>query len=316
MEVKTLDNKKLLDKLYEVINNYIDNCSDTEWDRLLSEYNINNQENYMDEVRNNFIEAIMEFNWDESNKNISKIISRYNKYYNKDIYSSTCSYDDINFKELKDNYEVGDLYFLDNLKGLIPDDSNDKINKLYYDVLEYNEIYANDWTISNLIEMGQNDKYWLDRANNFIKKYNVLESEYNEFYKFYDKYCDLRNTLLNELGIDISIFELDRDKIPEKGFVNYEVITKNEELDDDNDFTVARLMNFCHCVKLHYSEGKATVEYGTKLCYDFWNNLEKEAKWFNKDMTEEEMFNKLSELFANYFGEEELQYSQEKGVEM
>lgn len=311
-----MKNKRLIEKLNDVINKYIDNCNDTEWERLLSEYSINNQENYMGEVRNNLIEAIIESNRDKNNKELNEIIAKYSKYYHKNIELFDEDYEDLNLKILKENYDSGDLCLLEYLKFLIPNDSNDEINKLYCKVLEYNEIFANDWTISDLIEMGKKDNYWLDRANNFIEKYNVLESEYNEFYKFYDKYCDLKNTLLNDLGIDATIFELDVNEIPEKGFVNYEVLINNEELDDINSFTVARLMNICHCVELHYSKGETTIEYGIKISHDYWNASIEKVNWFSKNMTEKEIFNKLSELFANYFGKEELQYSQEKGIEI
>lgn len=80
-----MKNKRLIEKLNDVINKYIDNCNDTEWERLLSEYSINNQENYMGEVRNNLIEAIIESNRDKNNKELNEIIAKYSKYYHKNI---------------------------------------------------------------------------------------------------------------------------------------------------------------------------------------------------------------------------------------
>lgn len=215
------------------------------------------------------------------------------------------NYEELNLKELKKNYDYGDICMLEYLKKFIPDNPNDEINKLFIDVCNYNEIYANGWTINNLFEMGKDDKYWIDRANNFIKKYNISKAEYDEHSAFFDKYKDLLDTLLTNMGINTNILEMDIKKIPEKGFIDGETLTSTKELDEENSFTVARILNFCHCVELHYYKGEATIEYGTKINYDCWKNEIEDADWFDKKMSDEEVCNKLDELFKDYFGEEE-----------
>lgn len=215
------------------------------------------------------------------------------------------NYEELNLKELKKNYDYGDICMLEYLKKFIPDNPNDEMNKLFIDVCNYNEIYANGWTINNLFEMGKDDKYWIDRANNFIKKYNVSKTEYDEYSAFFNKYKDLLDTLLTNMGINTNILEMDIKKIPEKGFIDAETLTSTKELDEENSFTVARILNFCHCVELHYYKGEATIEYGTKINYDCWENEIEDANWFDKKMSDEEVCNKLNELFKDYFGEEE-----------
>ena len=69
--------------------------------------------------------------------------------------------------------------------------------------------------------------------------------------------------------------------------------------------TVARILNNCHCVELHYNEGEPTIEYGIKINYDYWESIVEDAYWFSKKITENELLNKLEELFKDYYGEEE-----------
>ena len=214
-------------------------------------------------------------------------------------------YEEMNLKEIKKNYDYGDLSLLEYLKDFIPKEENDELNKLFNDVLNYNEIYANGWTINTLFEMGKDDEYWKNRAENFIKKYNVKEVEYDEYSAFFDRYKELFHDLLTNMGIDDSILEMDINKIPEKGFIDIDVLTSINDLDEKHSFTVARVMNLCHCVELHYCKGKATVEYGRKIKYDYWESVVDDVDWFNKDMTDDEVIRKLEDLFKDYFGENE-----------
>lgn len=215
------------------------------------------------------------------------------------------SYDNLNLKEVKKNFDYGDRCLLDYLEKFIPEHSNSELKKLYIDVCAYNEIYANGWTINELFKMGKEDEYWTKRAENFIKQYNVKESEYDEYSDFFDKYTKLRDSLLDELGIDTNLLKMDIDKIPEKGFIDKLIINSSDELDEEHSYTVARVLNMCHCVELHYDEGNATIEYGTRLAPDYWESEIEEIEWFNKDMMDDEIIEKLDQLFKEYFGEEE-----------
>jgi len=80
----------------------------------------------------------------------------------------------------------------------------------------------------------------------------------------------------------------------------FEIITNTDELDDEHNFTVARVRNNNHCVELHYDNGKAFVEYGTRLAPDYWKNEREEANWFNKSISEEEIETNLGNLFDRY----------------
>lgn len=214
-------------------------------------------------------------------------------------------YEEISLKEIKKNYDYGDRCLLDYLKQFIPNSPSDELNELYVDVSNYNEIYANGWTLNTLFEMGKEDKYWKDRAENFIKKYNVSKAEYDEYSAFFDKYKQLLDDLLINLGIDNSILEMELDKIPEKGFIDIDVLTSTNDLDEEHSFTVARVMNMCHCVELHYYNGEATIEYGRKLKHDYWESDVDDVEWFNKKMNDDEVIDKLELLFKDYFGENE-----------
>lgn len=85
-----------------------------------------------------------------------------------------------------------------------------------------------------------------------------------------------------------------------KDMAELEVITNLNELDDKHNFTVARVSDDNHCVELHYNEGKPFIEYGTKVKPDYWENETTSAEWFNKNMTEEDLGKKLSNLFDEY----------------
>lgn len=212
---------------------------------------------------------------------------------------------ELDLKELKKNYDYGDRSLLDYLKQFISIDEDDRIHKLYETVCEYNEIYANDWTINKLIEMGKEDKYWIARAHNFINKYNIKENEFDEHTIFFNQYVDLRNELLEELGIDTRVLEMDVKDIPSKWFIENEIITDLKDLDDENSYTVARVMNYCHCVELHYFKGETTLEYANKTDAGCWDIEIKEINWFNKNMSEDFLIEKLESMFKEYFGEEE-----------
>ncbi len=210
---------------------------------------------------------------------------------------------ELDLRELKKNYDYGDLSMLEYLKDFIPEKS--KLNELYIQVLDYNEIFANGLTINEVFEMGKKDEYWTNRVSNFVKKYKVKESEYDNYSDFFDKYTELRDELLDKMGIDLNILEKDLSEITSKGIVEGEIITDIKKLNDNDSFTVARVLNNCHCVELHYDSGIATVEYGDKLEPDYWESEVEESPWFNKKMSEEEILNKLNQLFEEEYGKEE-----------
>ncbi|MBO5183370.1 MAG: hypothetical protein J6B64_03115 [Bacilli bacterium] len=211
---------------------------------------------------------------------------------------------DLNLKEFRKNYDYGDLCMLDYLKRFLSKEMSADLHELYNMVYDYNEIYANGWTIENLLDLGMDDPYWNYRAKNFIKKYNIPKTDYSEYSKYFEKYNELKTRLLDEFGIEDKYldFNVSIDDIPEEGFYEFETITKPQDIQEDYSYTVARVRNFGHCVELHYYNGNATIEYGDKITNDYWENVVDSADWFNKNMTEEEILNKLDELFKEYYG--------------
>lgn len=64
-----------------------------------------------------------------------------------------------------------------------------------------------------------------------------------------------------------------------KDIIESELITNLEDLNDTNSFTVARVKTNLYCVELHYINGIATVELGTRTNEDTWENEIVEADW-------------------------------------
>lgn len=98
-----------------------------------------------------------------------------------------------------------------------------------------------------------------------------------------------------------------------KNIVESELITNLEELDDNNSFTVARVKTNLYCVELHYIDGKATVELGTRTSEDTWENEIKEADWFNKGISVDALFDKLEQIFNDEFSSAIYMYDKNAG---
>ena len=86
-----------------------------------------------------------------------------------------------------------------------------------------------------------------------------------------------------------------------------EIITKMSNLDNEKNFTIARIIENNKCVELHYNNGKACIEYGLRdVEDDTWHNeIEEEIDWFRLDLTDEEVLNILDKKFDEYFPKEE-----------
>lgn len=211
----------------------------------------------------------------------------------KDLY-------EIDLKEFRKNYDYGDFSMLEYIEDYISED----LRELYTDVMNYNEIYANGWTIRDLFDMGKEDKYWIDRANNFISKYNVPKEDYDEFGEYFVKYMELRNELLDKLGLDERYLDSDKniDDIPKVGFLESEIITNPKDFKNGFSYTVARVRSFGYCTELHYYDGEATIEHSNKISHDYWENEIEDADWFNLTMSETEIIDKLWELFDKHYG--------------
>lgn len=73
-------NQSQEDKLYDLLTNYVDNCSAKEWANLLKKFNVIDQENYMGEVREKLEDAVMgtfEYLEKEEQEKLFKMFKKY-----------------------------------------------------------------------------------------------------------------------------------------------------------------------------------------------------------------------------------------------
>lgn len=88
------------------------------------------------------------------------------------------------------------------------------------------------------------------------------------------------------------------------GPLTWEMITESKDIDNTHSYTIARMMNFNQCIELHYYNGKATVEYGEKKEYNYWENEVDPCEWFRLDMKDKEIFDKLYKQFVEFGNKE------------
>jgi len=79
-KIRNIKTEILKNQLSDSLTNYIDNCTDQEWNKLLNEYNVSDEENYMGEVRENLEESIMEYFEDEELEKQEEMLEFFKKY--------------------------------------------------------------------------------------------------------------------------------------------------------------------------------------------------------------------------------------------
>lgn len=83
--------------------------------------------------------------------------------------------------------------------------------------------------------------------------------------------------------------------------VRYELITSVKDLKNNKkDYIIARVRDDNFRVELHYIYGEAIVEFGIKHSENYWDDIISPAKWFNKNLSEEKIKNKLMKLYKEY----------------
>ncbi len=99
-------------------------------------------------------------------------------------------------------------------------------------------------------------------------------------------------------------------------FESYEeMVTSPKEIMKGVSYTVARVVNNGYCAELHYcSDTGASVEYGTKTSHDMWENEVEDASWFNKDLSDDYILNRLNCLYDEEFSDKRI--TTEKAEEM
>lgn len=154
--------------------------------------------------------------------------------------------------------------------------------------------------------------YWKNGNDVSVHKDNV-------FYKFFKNtieakkhFQDLnydinfRNKYVAGTGCIVEEYDISKNKELEdwKEEPYFLLLTDLNELNDTDSFTIARVINGINCVELHYVEGIATIEYGTRIKEDKWESIIEEIDWYDVNMTEDEISDKLWELFEYQYGEE------------
>lgn len=154
--------------------------------------------------------------------------------------------------------------------------------------------------------------YWKDgndvsvhKDNSFYKFFkNTIEAK--EHFKNLNYDINFKNKYIASTGCIVEEYDISKIKELEdwKEEPYFDLITNLDKLNDTDSFTVARVINGVNCVELHYVEGKATIEYGERTKDDEWESTIEEIDWFNKDMTEDEISDKLWSLFDYHYGDD------------
>ena len=161
-----------------------------------------------------------------------------------------------------------------------------------------------------------NDSKHFIKIMYFKPDVNVIVHKDFEFYKsfpdvntaikhFQDLYYDIdyKNKYVAVTGCIVEEYNIQRnlELLNFKEKPSYLKITDIKDINEEDSFTIARVMNGVNCVELHYNKGRATIEYGTKIKDDEWENEIEEVDWFNKDILEKDLENKLWKLFEERY---------------
>ncbi|WP_300924889.1 JAB domain-containing protein [uncultured Clostridium sp.] len=170
----------------------------------------------------------------------------------------------------------------------------------------------NDTTVYNVeIEIKGNREYvtversWIDREGKHkwevFSNLALTDEEIDNIIQIVSK--DPPKMLLDE---PLKIYSQDLEDSVE------ETITNISDLDNENAFTVARVMENGKCVELHYNNGEAYLEYGIRITDDVWENeITRDVRWFNLNLTDNQVIEYLNKEFDNYYLSEkdkELEY--------
>ena len=99
-------------------------------------------------------------------------------------------------------------------------------------------------------------------------------------------------------------------------FESYEeILTHPKDIIKGVSYTIARVVHNGYCVELHYcSDTGATIEYGTKTSHDMWENEIEDVEWFNKDLSDDYILNRLNCLYDEEFSDKKI--TDEKAKEL
>ena len=184
---------------------------------------------------------------------------------------------------------------------------------MIYDFIYYLGINSVDKDISKE-EITRLINVCKESSDNFIDTFKLARTLTSLVYK--EKYMTL-DQLERVLSESIKHF-YSEEKMYELRyyFESYEeMVISPKEIMEGVSYTVARVVHNGYCAELHYcSDTGASVEYGTKTSHDMWENEVEDASWFNKDLSDDYILNRLNCLYDEEFSDKRI--TNEKAEEM
>ena len=184
---------------------------------------------------------------------------------------------------------------------------------MIYDFIYYLGINSVDKDISKE-EITRLINVCKESSDNFIDTFKLARTLTSLVYK--EKYMTL--TQLERVPSESIKHFYSEEKMYELRyyFESYEeMVTSPKEIMEGISYTVARVVHNGYCAELHYcSDTGASVEYGTKTSHDMWENEVEDASWFNKDLSDDYILNRLNCLYDEEFSDKRI--TNEKAEEM
>ena len=154
-----------------------------------------------------------------------------------------------------------------------------------------------------------------ESSDNFIDTFKLAKTLTSVVYK--DRYMSLEQ--LERVPSNSIKYLYSEEKMNEMRyyFETYdEIITSPKDMMMAGvSYTVARGVHNGYCVELHYcSDTGATIEYGTKTAHDTWENEIDDADWFNINLSDDYILNRLNCLYDEEFSDNKL--SDERAKEL
>ena len=182
-------------------------------------------------------------------------------------------------------------------------DDKDKIRKTM-NIMSLDDSHNSNHTIKMM--------YWEHGNDVSVHKDNAPYKFFNNLYDARKHFEDLgyivyfNRKYRASTGCFVEEYNITRNKKLEESRKKpyFDLLTDLNKLNNDDFFTIARVTNDSNCVELHYNSGQATIEYGQRIKENEWEDFIEEIDWYNEDMTEEEISNKLFDLYDHYYGEE------------
>jgi len=190
---------------------------------------------------------------------------------------------------------------LDDYKTL--SDSIENIDEFrIYDFIYYLGITSVDKNLSNE-DITRLINICKESSDNFIDSFKLARSLTSIVYK--ERYMSLEE--LERVPSESIKHFYSQEKMYELRyyFESYdEILTSPKDIKPGISYTIVRVVHNGYCAELHYcSDTGATIEYGTKTSHDCWQNDIEEAEWFNKDLSNDYIINRLRCLYDEEFSD-------------